>query len=170
MQAEERRKKIIGRLTDSKEAVTGGELATLLNVSRQIIVQDVALLRAKGIDILATPQGYILAEKLKGSTRATIACQHDANGLKRELEIIVAHGGKIIDVTVEHPLYGELQGLLMIKTLKEVENFVKSLEESDAKPLSTLTNGVHIHTVEVDSMEMLQQIKAELNKEGILVT
>ena len=60
MAGEERRAKIRERL--GKKPVAAGELARELGVSRQVIVQDVALLRAEGLEIVATNRGYVLPE------------------------------------------------------------------------------------------------------------
>jgi len=165
-----RREKLLSMLVSSEEPITGGELSMSLGVSRQVIVHDVALLRAKGISILATPQGYLLADNIIKRKRAVIACRHDQHNLYRELEIMVEYGASILDVIVEHPLYGELQGLLMIKSLKDVEKFAAKLAASDAKPLSDLTNGIHLHTIEIDDDQKLLQLKAALQQEGILLT
>jgi transcriptional regulator of NAD metabolism len=170
LMAEKRREKLLAKLVSGREPVTGGELSQSLGVSRQVIVQDVALLRAKGVNILATPQGYLLMENITKKRRAVIACRHDRQNLYRELAIIVEHGASILDVIVEHPLYGELQGLLMIKSLKDAEEFAAKLHASEAKPLSDLTNGIHLHTIEVEDELMLDRIKAALQKEGILLT
>ncbi len=169
LEAEKRRQVLLDKLENNREPLKGTELAQLLGVSRQVVVQDVALLRAKGNKIFATPQGYILADRPTNTFRATVACQHNFSGLKRELEIIIEHGGRVLDVTVEHPIYGELQGLLMIKTMKEVENFVEKLRVTEAKPLSALTNGVHLHTIEATEQRALDEIIAVLEKEGFLL-
>lgn len=160
---------MLQKLVEAKVPITGGELAQWLKVSRQVIVQDIALLRAKGNNILATPQGYILADKIAGSYRATIACQHDHEGMRRELEIIVRQGARVIDVTVEHPVYGEIQGLLMVKSLEDVEQFIAKINETEAKPLSILTDGIHLHTIEADSESLLTTVKELLEKEGLIV-
>lgn len=161
---------MLDQLMSSEEPVTGTELAQSLGVSRQVIVQDVALMRARGINILATPQGYVLGEKITGRKKVVIACRHGRDDLPKELGIMVDHGAKVLDVIVEHPIYGELRGLLMLKSKQDVEKFAAKLEASEAKPLSHLTNGVHLHTIEVDDEEKLAMIKEALKKEGILLT
>lgn len=168
MKAAERRERILDILRRG-EPVTGSELARQLGVSRQVIVQDVAILRAGGSGILATPQGYLLPSFEEGCRR-TFACRHDLGGLEEELLIIVDNGGKVIDVVVEHPLYGELRGYLMLASRREVHEFISKLKNSGAKPLYTLTdNGVHLHTVVAASEAVLETIEQGLAEAGILL-
>ena len=166
----ERRKQIINILGKSVKPVKGGDLASLLKTSRQAIVQDIAILRAQGEDIIATPQGYY-SSKLPnniGETRV-FACQHDHEGMKNELEIMVYYGGKVQDVIVEHPYYGELKGNLMLETMEDINNFIENINQSGAEPLSILTKGVHLHTVLAPSKVVLDKIEQELRKAGILL-
>jgi len=168
MNARERRQKIL-KLLDNNIPNKGIDLANRLGVTRQVIVQDVAVLRAAGYNILATPQGYLLPVR-EECCRRTFACQHNLTGLERELQIIVDLGGKVIDVTVEHPLYGEIKGYLMIGSRYEVQKFVAEMQKSGARPLYTLTgNGVHLHTVEAESEDILDEIAKSLAKENILL-
>ncbi|CEP68549.1 Transcription repressor NadR [Moorella glycerini] len=168
MKASERRQRII-ELLDNNQPRKGTELAALLGVSRQVIVQDVAVLRAAGVNILATPQGYLLPGP-DTRCRRTFACQHDLAGLERELQIMVDYGGKVIDVVVEHPLYGEIRGYLMLASRYDVQKFVADLKASGAKPLYTLTgSGVHLHTVEAAREDILDIIAAHLAKAGFLL-
>ena len=60
MRAEERRQAIRELLQNSKQPVSASVLAARFAVSRQIIVGDIALLRAAGADISATPRGYVI--------------------------------------------------------------------------------------------------------------
>ncbi|WP_203635923.1 transcription repressor NadR, partial [Thermobrachium celere] len=149
--------------------VKGGELSKLYNVSRQVIVQDIALLRAEGHDIIATPQGYILMTNNNGYIRKIIAVKHDENQIEEELRTIVGLGGRIIDVTIEHKIYGEITGKLMLKSIYDVEMFINKLKDSNAKPLSNLTEGVHIHTIEVDSENDMERILKALKEKGFLI-
>lgn len=168
--AEKRRKNIKNILRNATKPVKGNQLAEKLGVTRQVIVQDVALLRAKGNNIIATPQGYFLADKLGTTTfKRIFPCQHDFSGMKKELEVMVEEGGKVLDVIVEHPLYGELRGNLMLETLEDVKEFVANFNNSEAEPLSVLTKGIHLHTVEALSYEILDNIEKKLQKINLLV-
>jgi len=170
MGPEERRQRILERLEGSDEPVTATDLAEEFTVSRQIIVQDVALLRAAGRDILATPRGYLLPQPVaQGVVRRTFATTHTRAGIAEELRLIVDNGGQVLDVVVDHPLYGELRGLLMVRSRSDVELFVRSMEEQGARPLLTLTGGPHLHTVQAPSEEHLARIEEALDRRGFLL-
>jgi hypothetical protein len=166
-----RRNELLEKLKKSYQAVTGSELAKEFDVSRQVIVQDIALLRAKGEKIVATSQGYYYEDNLGMQTmRASIACRHnDGQELRDELTTIVNHGGRIVDVKVEHPIYGELSGNLMISSLEDVENFLDNYRLNDTSLLSELTDGVHLHTIEVVNKQVLNLIKEKLTEKGLLL-
>ena len=55
----QRRKNIITMLKQSDVPVSGTRLGKENGVSRQVIVQDITLLRVEGYDIVATPRGYL---------------------------------------------------------------------------------------------------------------
>ena len=170
MKTEERRENLFKRLKNSKSAIIGSELAEDFGVSRQVIVQDIALLRARGEKIIATSQGYLYPENDKDTIKATIACIHgEDDEVEEELMTIVNYGAKIIDVIVEHPIYGELKGMLMIKNPADVQEFVKNYKKNDASLLSSLTDGVHLHTVEALNEQVIKKIKEELKEKGYLL-
>jgi transcriptional regulator of NAD metabolism len=139
-----------------------------LSVSRQIIVSDIAILRAAGHDVYATPQGYVMPVKQQGIT-ATLACKHSREELADELNIIVDNGGKVLDVVVEHPLYGEIKANLMLASRREVDEFMARLNDSGAEPLSIVTGGVHLHTIEISDPKALERMKSELKRRGLLI-
>lgn len=170
MDGEERREKILEKILASAKPLTGTYLSKLFEVSRQVIVQDIALLRAAGNDIIATPQGYMCPSSLENRPKRTIACTHSSEGMREELTTIVDLGGKIIDVVIEHPVYGEFKGQLMINSRRDVDEFIGRMESASAEPLSALTEGVHIHTIEADDKETLDLIEARLSEKGILLS
>jgi len=170
MNASQRRHKLFTILKESKSPITGSELADMLKVSRQVIVQDVAILRAAGRDILATSQGYLIDGNSEIKTlTATIACKHTKEEVEDELMTIVNYGARIIDVIVEHPIYGELKGLLMIQTPADVKDFMKKYRTGEADLLSALTGGVHLHTINVMNEEVITRLKVALKKKGFLL-
>lgn len=170
MDAKERRDYLLEKLKRAAEPITGAALAKELSVSRQIIVGDIAILRAAGIDIFATPQGYVLPGRaLKESLSYTIACRHNQQGIEQELAIIIDNGGKVLDVIVEHPVYGEICANLMLTSRRNLTDFLEKLFKSKAEPLSLLTNGVHLHTIEVPSEEIFLSIENQLRTAGILM-
>lgn len=146
MEAASRRQAILDQLRTADRPVSASALAAGLNVSRQIIVGDIALLRAGGAEISATPRGYVLPRAIDGITR-TIACRHTLAQTGQELDILVDNGCTVLDVIVEHPVYGQLTGQLQISSRYDVEQFLARIRDSDAAPLSMLTGGLHLHTL-----------------------
>ena len=169
MIANNRREAIVELLLKEKAPVKGVELATKFDVTRQIIVKDIAILRAKGNNIIATPDGYMINDDNSNRVKSVIAVSHNDEDVIKELEIVVKYGGIIEDVIVEHPLYGEIKGILMIKNLNDLNKFKNSLKQINAKPLSILTNGVHLHTISADSVENMELIKEELKENGFIL-
>jgi uncharacterized protein len=153
-----------------KGPVAGTELARHFRVSRQCVVQDIAILRAEGNDILSTPQGYRLpSERAPDGYRAVIACQHGPDRTEEELTILVDNGVRVLDVIVEHALYGEMRGSLTIESRTDVQDFLRRWKTTRANLLSSLTRGVHLHTVEANRPGMIARAKAELHSRGILL-
>jgi len=167
MQADERRKRILQNLQNSEGPVSAGRLAGLFSVSRQIIVGDVAILRAAGTDIIATPRGYILNKQSDGIIRR-IPCRHSAEDMYRELQIMVDNGCLVKDVIVEHPVYGQLAGELNISTRYDVSEFMNRVKQKDASPLSDLTGGIHLHTVLCPDQETYRRVVQNLREAGFL--
>lgn len=169
---ERRRKLILSWLKESKEPITGSDLAKKTNVSRQVIVQDISLLKAKNEPIIATAKGYLYLHKPMDEPEHqwVIVAKHAPEDTRKELEILVDHGVTVRDVTVEHPIYGDLKGSLMISNRKEVEEFIEKVESEKATLLSELTGGVHLHTISANSEEQLKKACAELKKAGFLLS
>ncbi|MFR1710456.1 MAG: transcription repressor NadR [Clostridium sp.] len=164
-----RREKIKNLLIESQEPIKGQELAEMFQVTRQIIVKDIAIIRAEGIEIISTPKGYMALRENVNSVKKVIAVNHGREDVKNELETIVKYGAIVEDVIVEHPLYGELRAMLMIKNMIDIENFYNNFNQYEAEPLSILTNGVHLHTIICENNKVLSNIIDELNKKGFLI-
>ncbi|MDD6798168.1 MAG: transcription repressor NadR [Clostridia bacterium] len=171
MEGDKRREKIIEMLSKSSRPMSGTELAEALNVSRQVIVQDIALLRAVNKSILSTNKGYILFSTKSRSSRRIFCVNHDNSSIEDELNSIVDNNGKVLDVVVEHDIYGQITVDLIINSRKDVKDFLAKLSASSnrSKPLNELTDGVHYHTVEADSEKELDDIEAELRRKGYLI-
>ncbi len=166
----ERRKMILERLRQSSEPVTGSELAEQMNVSRQVIVQDISLLKAKEYPIIATSQGYLFLAKPQSEMKTrTIACRHTMQQTENELNLIVDCGVTVVDVTVEHPFYGEITGSLMIRNRMDVDRFIGKMKQTGAALLSSLTGGVHLHRLEALSNDRLDAAVRLLKKAGYLL-
>ena len=167
--ANKRRSSLVDMLTKSTSPVSATALAKYFGVSRQIIVGDVALLRASGENILATPRGYVIDRNNFTGLVKTIACHHTSEEqLKNELYLIVDNGGVVLDVIVEHPVYGQLSGMLMISSRFDVDQFIEKMSKNDASPLSTLTGGVHLHTIRCSDQDVWSRICKSLSHAGIL--
>ncbi len=168
--AQERRNQIKSILAGAGTAVSATALAEKLGVSRQIIVGDIALLRAAGCEIEATARGYLdrsSAEKQKTNC-CKVVCQHQDTETEKELQIFVDNGCRVVDVTVEHPVYGQLTGLLNIANRYDIKCFLQKVAQSEAHSLCELTDGIHLHTIEYPEEETLQRTLQELRESGIL--
>ncbi|OPJ54532.1 transcription repressor NadR [Clostridium oryzae] len=148
----------------------GNKLAVELGVTRQVIVKDIAILRAEGNNIIATPEGYIIPKTVRKTIKRMIAVNHSKDDIEEELKIIIKYGAIIEDVIVEHPVYGEIKGMLMIKSLKDLENFIKRFNSKNAEPISGLTGGIHIHTIDAENESVIDDIKEELRLKGFLAS
>ncbi|KIQ94916.1 hypothetical protein LH47_00994 [Anoxybacillus thermarum] len=167
---EERRTLILQWLKETKRPMTGMELANKTNVSRQVIVQDISLLKAKNEPIIATSQGYLyLSPSSTHMYTRTIACCHTPEQTKDELYTIVDHGVTVKDVKIEHPVYGDLTASIMVSNRLEVDEFIQKINETKSAYLSQLTGGVHLHTLEADSIEKLDEACAALKQAGFLI-
>jgi len=171
MDANQRRSKITEYLQTSDKPITGSELAQLLGVTRQVIVQDIAILRAGGLPLVSTTSGYLLIrETTKQRFIKVLNCYHETlDQAEQELKIIVKNGGKVRDVMVEHPIYGEITGNLMLSTIDMVDTWLERAKSSRSLMLSAVTNGNHLHTVETPDEETMNTIESKLHKAGLLV-
>lgn len=168
MNGQERREAIIKRLEDSKTPISAKSLADEYAVTRQIIVADIALLRAGGYRITAASRGYVL-ETADGGLIRRIAVKHGKDEVEREFYIIVDNGGKVLDVSIEHTIYGHLSADLHIESRYDADNFVSRMGEAGASPLSLLTEGLHIHTISVRDEQAFLRITEQLSAMGILI-
>ncbi len=168
---EERRSLILQLLKDSTEPLTGSELAARTNVSRQVIVGDITLLKAKNEPIIATSQGYIYLKQSSGNPyfERTIACIHSPEDTEKELNLLVDHGVLVKDVRIEHSVYGDLTASIMVSNRQEVKQFLKKLQTTKASLLSELTGGFHLHTISASREEALNKAESALKAEGILM-
>ncbi len=169
---EERRNHILELLKQHQAPLTGTELAQKTNVSRQIIVSDITLLKARNEPIIATSQGYIYIAQTPQEEQyeRTIACQHAPTDVEEELHILVDSGVTVKDVKVEHPVYGDLVASIMVRNRRDVQHFLQKIKATNAAYLSELTNGIHLHTISASSTQILDEAEVALEKAGYLVT
>ena len=168
MRAEERRQAIEEILRKSAQPISAGTLAARFSVSRQIIVGDIALLRAAGADISATPRGYVIQHSPEGLVRQ-VAVHHDAAGMEAELNAMVDQGCTVLDVIVDHPIYGQLTGPLQLSSRYDVSQFIARCARAEARPLSDLTGGIHLHTLSCPDEAAFQRVQAALRDMSVLL-
>jgi hypothetical protein len=167
MTGSERRAGIIRQIQKSSKPVSGSELAKSYNVSRQVIVQDIALIRAKGYDIISTNRGYIL--NIPRSVSRVFKVQHTDEELTDELYAIVDLGGCVENVMVNHKVYGHIEANLNISSRRKVYEFMNDIKSGKSSPLKNITSNYHYHTVSADSDETLDLIENELRQMGFLI-
>ncbi len=168
MDGNERRQAISEYLKDKGAAVSGTELARQFGVSRQIIVQDIALLRAGNRNILSTNKGYLLYQPgdSKTGVTAVVRVRHSAGQTLEEMRSIIDYGGSMLDVFVDHDLYGQIRTDLVIRNMEDAEEFCAKMKNSQSKPLKVLTDDWHYHTITAPSQKALQLILQELAQKG----
>ncbi|MDP4132754.1 MAG: transcription repressor NadR [Bacillota bacterium] len=165
MDGDKRRQEIKNMLSNTTP-ISAAKIAKYFNVSRQVIVQDIALLRALNSNIISTSKGYILNEGIR-KQRIFEVC-HTNDQIADELNTIVDAGGRVIDVFINHKIYGEFRATLFITSRRDVNDFVELVKSEKVSPLKQLTDEYHYHTVEADSEEILDIIEKELDKKHYL--
>ena len=167
MTGSERRNAIINQIRSSSTPVSGKSLAASYDVSRQVIVQDIALIRAAGYDIMATNRGYIINEP--AAVSRVFKVKHTDAQVEEELNSIVDLGGCVRNVMVNHRVYGHMEAELNITSRRKTADFIRDLRSGKSSPLKNITSGYHYHTVEADSVETLDLIGEMLKEKGFLV-
>ncbi|MFS9269418.1 transcription repressor NadR [Streptococcus infantis] len=166
----DRKEALIQLLKESQKPMNGQSLAEHFHVTRQIIVQDIAVLRADGAPILSTNRGYIYKEnKANPFVHKLFKVKHKEEDMEQELLAIVDNGGRVQNILIDHPVYGEIETLLKLSCRRDVEHFLNQAESSDFRPLSELTDGIHYHLVEAESKQDLLYIEKALDQLGYLV-
>jgi len=164
----ERRENIIQIIMGSSRPVPAKKLADDFDVSRQVIVQDIALIRAEGYDILATNRGYILLEDEVKKSRV-FKVTHTDEEMEDELCSIIDLGASVENTMVNHRVYGHIEAPLKISSRKDVANFLKKLSQSKSAPLKNTTSGYHYHKISADDEETLDEVEKVLREKGYLV-
>lgn len=166
MNKEERLKRIMDILKESKAPVSGSGLAKALSVSRQVIVQDIALLRAQNSGIISTCQGYTIEKK--NEFQRIFKVIHTDEQTEEELNLFVDCGGTIKDVFVYHKVYDVIRAEINIKSRLEVKEYLEKFKNGKSKSLKEVTSDYHYHTITAESEKVLDEIMAELEKRGFL--
>lgn len=168
MEAEERRSMIMEKLMAADKPISASSLADTFSVSRQIIVGDIALLRAAGADISATPRGYIRSGTVEGIVHS-LACKHTKKQTRDELYAIVDEGCTVVNVIVEHPVYGQLTGLLHLSSRHDVNEYISKSDSKDVRMLSSLTDGIHMHEISCPDEASFERVRNALGRLGVLL-
>lgn len=168
---EERRNLILSKLREEGIPITGGDLAKFTNVSRQVIVSDITLLKAREEPIIATSQGYLYLQpkQPEGTVEKTIACKHTPERTEEELNLLVDHGILVKDVRIEHKVYGDLTASIMVSNRQQVKQFMDKIKETNASYLSELTNGIHLHTISAPNDKVMADAERALKEAGFLI-
>ena len=166
MSGQERREEIIKIIKNSSKPVAGTDLAKELGVSRQVIVQDMALIRANGIEVMATNRGYVIQES-KGVSRV-FKVIHTNEQVEDELNLFVDLGAKVEDVFVYHKVYGVIKATLNIKSRRDVKTYMDGISSGKSTNLLNLTSNYHYHTITAEDEQTIDLIQDELNKKGFL--
>ena len=167
MKVAERRKAIVNLLLSSKEPISGGELAKKFNISRQIIVQDITVLKGTGYDILSTSQGYVM--RRSPLAERVFKVKHTTEQTEDELSCIVDLGGTVVDVFVWHKVYGKIEAGLNIFSPMHVKQFMEGVRTGQSTELMHITGGYHYHTVRADNEAVLDRIETVLNEKKYIV-
>jgi uncharacterized protein len=169
---EERRSQILQILKLSDQPITGSELSKQVSVSRQVIVGDITLLKARNEPIIATSQGYLYMHKGENPQlfERTVASKHEPSRTEEELYLLVDLGVTVKNVSIEHPIYGDLTASIMVSNRKDVKAFLAKMAETNASLLLELsTDGIHLHTLSASSEEVLDEAEVALKKAKFLV-
>lgn len=184
MTSDKRRQAILELIQQATSPIPGGALARQFQVSRQIIVQDIAVLKAQNPDICATARGYMMMNTglyqsqntIQNSTKTVhvftkVFCvAHTDEQMEDELQTIVDHGGTVIDVFIDHGVYGSIKADLSIKCRRDVQRFMNEFLKGTSVPLKNLSSqNLHFHTIEAESEETLHEIEQALDQKGYLI-
>ena len=167
MNTSERRDDIVKHIKEAKEPIPAKFFATKYQVSRQVIVQDMAVIRASMPNIISTNKGYIIERSNIVSREFKV--QHDDDRTEEELNIFVDHGGIVRNVSISHRVYGRISAQLDIRSRMDVKEYVERIQNSSSALLSSATSGYHYHVVEAASEERLDLMEECLKKTGFLV-
>lgn len=162
----QRRKQILTMIRESARPLSGTALGKATGVSRQVVVQDIALLRTEGYPIVATARGYIMNEPRQAVRLFKV--RHSNEQTEEELTTIVDLGGCILDVMVNHRIYGKMSAPLNIKNRRDVQLFLNNLKSGKSTPLMNVTSGYHFHHVSAEQEDVLNEIEAALKEKNFL--
>ena len=139
MSGEQRRGEIMKYLSQCDKPVSGTALAQEFGVSRQVIVQDIALLRSANEGILSTNRGYMIEREKREAAVRVFKCRHTDEQTEDELNCIVDQGGVVEDVFVNHKMYGRIQAAMNIRSRRDVKDYLAGISSGKSKMLKKVT-------------------------------
>ena len=166
MTGAERRKALLAMMRETEKPLSGTALGKRTGVIRQVVVQDMALLRTEGYPIISTARGYLM-EASKGCTRLFKVC-HTNEQVEDELTTIVDLGGTVVNVMVNHRIYGKLDAQLNIKNRRDVAKFLDDINTGKSTPLLNVKSGYHFHLVSAETEDVLDEIEEALRGKNYL--
>lgn len=163
---DERRKMILRILREADKPLSGQSLGKTAQVSRQVVVHDIALLRTEGFPIVSTNRGYVLS--IPHRRMRVLKCHHTVEETEDELVTIVDLGGEVVDVVVNHRVYGKMSAMLNIASRRDVKRYIDDIRSGKSSPLMMVTSGYHFHHIAADSEDALDEIETALQRKGYL--
>ena len=123
MTTAERRAAILQQLAHAGAPLAARTLATHYGVSRQVIVQDLAVIRASHPGIISTARGYVLEQpdQPAGCTRE-FKVRHTPDRTGQELNLIVDCGGRVKNISISHRVYGRITAEMDIRSRQDVRH------------------------------------------------
>lgn len=166
MTTAQRRDEILKILRHSEAPVAARDLAARFGVSRQVIVQDMAVIRASTSGILSTTRGYMLQQE--SCCCREFKVRHSQEETAEELNLITDCGGHVKNISISHRVYGRISAEMDIRSRQDVADFIASFQGGQSGVLSGVTSGYHYHLVEAENQERLDQIEKRLHDAGFL--
>ncbi|MBO3061404.1 MULTISPECIES: transcription repressor NadR [Mammaliicoccus] len=165
-----RREQILELLETSNKPISGKQLSQQFDVSRQIIVKDISILKSQNHMITSTSRGYVINNEPQGKAyKRVIVCQHDNEQMEEELQIIIDNGAMINDVAIDHPVYGSIKADLMIETQDDLDKFISEMEKFEGQMLAHLTDNLHLHTISAHTEKILDNAVRDLKQHQYIV-
>ncbi|MCJ0952386.1 transcription repressor NadR [Mammaliicoccus sciuri] len=165
-----RREQILQLLESSDEPISGKQLSQQFDVSRQIIVKDISILKSQNYNIDSTSRGYVVNNEQSGKRyKRVIVCQHDNDRMEEELKLILDNGAMIDDVAIDHPVYGSIKADLMIETYEDLSKFISEMEKFEGQMLAHLTDNLHLHTISAHTEKILDNAVRDLKEHQFIV-
>ena len=168
MNTAQRRTEILKLLQQAEKPVAARAMASQFGVSRQVIVQDMAVIRASTPGILSTTRGYVLQQDKDIACTREFKVRHGQEQAAEELNLIVDCGGRVKNISISHRVYGRITAEMDIRSRQDVQEFLQALAGGASTVLSTATDGYHYHLVEAATPDRLDLIGQALQDADFL--